>query len=83
MYTRKFIIGAFLLVGIFIPLRKHIKTRRRESYLNILNSFLLACPLHLLVAEYLTAKAERQERARVIFARQLGIYRGHITLCGL
>ncbi len=71
MYTKKFIIGTFLLVDISIYLYKRIKTHRRESYLNILDSFLLAYPLHLLVAKYLTTKAERQERARVIFARQL------------
>ncbi len=68
MYTKKFIIKAFLLVGIPVHLCKHIKTYQRESYLNILNFFLLAYPLDLLVAKYLTAKAERQERAHALFA---------------
>ncbi len=71
MYTRKFIIEAFLLVSIPIHLCKRLKMCRRESYLNILDSFLLACPLHLLIAKDLTAKAEKQERARILFARQL------------
>ncbi len=59
MYIRKYIIGAFLLVGILVHLRKREKTLRRESYLNILDSFLLARPLHLLIAKYLTAQVER------------------------
>ncbi len=59
MYTRKFIIGAFFLIGILVQLRKRIKMNCRESYPNILDSFLLACPLYLLVAKYLTAKAKR------------------------
>ncbi len=71
MYTRKFIIGTFLLVGIPVHLRKRIKMHQRKSYLNILDSFLLARPLHLLVAKYLTAKTEKQEKARVLFAQQL------------
>ncbi len=70
MYIKKFIIRVFLLVGIPVHFHKRIKTCRRESYLNILDS-LLARPLHLFVAKYLTAKAERQERARVLFAQQL------------
>ncbi len=59
MYTRKFIIGAFFLIAIPVHLRKHIKMYRRESYLNILDSFLLARSLYILVAKYLTAKVER------------------------
>ena len=66
VYTRKFIIGTSLIVGISIHLHKRIKTRYWESYLNILDSFLLAYPLYLLV-EYLTAKAKRQEKAHVLF----------------
>ena len=69
MYIKKFIIGAFFLVGILVHLRKCIKMRRRESYLNILDFFLLAYLLHLLVAKYLTAKVERQEKAHVLFAQ--------------
>ncbi len=83
MYIKKFIIGAFLLASILIYLHKHIKMRRWESYLNILNSFLLAYPLYLLIAKYLIAKAERQERAHVLFAYQLEIYRDHNAFCGL
>ncbi len=71
VYTRKFIIGVFLLVGIPVHLHKQIKTRQWKSYLNILDFLLLARPLYLLIAKYLTAKAERQEKAYVLFAQQL------------
>ena len=67
VYTKKFIIGVFLLIGIAIHIYKHIETYRWENYLNILDSFLLACLLFLLVAKYLTVKAKRQERACVLF----------------
>ena len=59
MYIKKFIIRAFLLVGIFVHLCKYIKMRQWENYLNILDSFLLAYLLHLLVAKYLIAKAKK------------------------
>ncbi len=71
MYIRKFKIGAFFLVGIPIHLRKRIKTCCQEIYLNIIDFFLLARPLYLLVAKYLTAKVEKQEKAHVLFAEQL------------
>ena len=41
---------------------------RRESHLNILDSFLLAYLLYLLEVKYLIAKIERQEKAHVLFA---------------
>lgn len=43
----------------FVHLRKDIKTRYKESYLNILDFFLLTYALYSLVANYLIAKAER------------------------
>ena len=68
MYIKGFIIGVVFLVDILVHLSKRINMRQRESYFNILDFFLLAYPLYLLVAKYLIAKAEKQERACVLFA---------------
>lgn len=69
VYIMKFIMKASLLVGIPIHFRKHIKICYQENYLNILNFFLLAYLLNLLLAKYLTIKTKRQEKDHVLFAK--------------
>lgn len=49
-------------------LRKYIKKHCQKNYLNILDFFLLAYLLYLIVAKYLTAKIERKKRIFVLFA---------------
>lgn len=38
------------------------------NYLNILNYILLACPLYLIVAKYLTTKVKKEGKVHILFA---------------
>lgn len=69
LYTRKLIIETYFPVdNITINLRKYIKTRCQETYLDILNSYLLAYSPYLLLAKYRIAKIKRVEgRVHILF----------------